>query len=108
MIRILELLKRCEQPGIKLRFWPFAGLDIFDSEYEGAHIAIEPYPSSFRPEGIEQTDANDALYTALALQETDLQGQAASLFDLSGLQSPETTRVRFEGWIVGHLAGNQR
>jgi hypothetical protein len=108
MIRIRELLQRCRLLGIRLRCWPFDGLDILDSEYDGAHVVVEPYPSAFRPEGIKQTDENDALYTALAVQEADLKGRAATLFDLRGLQSGEADRVQFEGWIVGHVPGNQQ
>ena len=56
---------------------------------------------------IRATDANDALYTARAIQEADLKGQASSFFDLSGLRSCDIPIVRFEGWIVGHRLGSQ-
>jgi hypothetical protein len=107
MARIRELMQRAEQEGIKLRFWPFDGLNISDPEYDGAHVAVEPYPSALRPVGIQQTDANDALYTARAIQEADLKGQASSFFDVSGLRSCDIPIVRFEGWIVGHRLGSQ-
>jgi hypothetical protein len=106
MLRIRELIERCEQERIQLRFWPFDGLDIFDPEYERAHVAVEPYPSALRPKGVKQTDANDALYTALAVQEADLKGQAGRLFDLSRLRPSDVSVVRLEGWIVGHLVGS--
>jgi len=97
MVRILELLSSCEQLGVKLRFWPFDGLDIRGSEYDFAHVAIEPYPSAFRPTDIEQTDANDALYTAKAVQEADLDGRVSDLFDLNRIGPSESAKVRFEG-----------
>ena len=108
MIRIREVVERCAKERIQLRFWPFDGLDISDPEYDRAHVAVEPYPSAFRPEGIEQTDENDALQTALAIQAADLKGQAGHFFDLNRLRSCDASTVRFEGWIVGHLAGTQR
>jgi hypothetical protein len=108
MVRIRELINRCKTERIELRFWPFDGLDISGSEYEGAHVFVEPYPSALRPEGVEQTDANDALHTALAIQEADWKGEAASLFDLSRLESNDIPTVLFEGWIVGNIVGARR
>jgi hypothetical protein len=108
MVRIRALINRCHEERIKLRFWPFDGLDISDPEYEGAHVAVEIFPTALRPEAVEQTDANDALYTAAVIREADLSGQAGKLFDLNGLPPCDASRVRFEGWIVGQIPGTHR
>jgi hypothetical protein len=105
MVRVRELIQRCEAESINLKFWPFDGLDISASEYDRAHVLVEPYPSALRPKDVRQTDANDALHTALAIQEADLNGQALDWFDLSGLLASDAPIVRFEGWILGNLPG---
>jgi hypothetical protein len=103
MARLLELMQRCELEGIKLRFWPFDGLDICGPEYNDAHVVVEPFPSSLRPEDVTQTDANDAWHTARAIQLADLTGKGEDLFQLTGLSESDMAAVRFEGWIVGNL-----
>jgi hypothetical protein len=103
MQRLLELDAACQEEGIKLRFWPFDGLDVMAAEYEEAHVAVEPNPTALRPRDVQQSDANDALHSALSVQEADMSGQGLQLFDLTGLGSAGAARVRFEGWILGGL-----
>jgi hypothetical protein len=102
MAKLRELMQFCEGASIKLRFWPFDGLDITAEEYRGAHVGVEPYPSAMRPAGVEQTDENDALHSALYVQAADRAGELGRLFDLTGLQPADQERVRFEGWILGN------
>src|SRR5687768_784982 len=97
-----ELMHSSEEYGIKLRVWPFDGVNIADSEYASAHVLVEPYPSALRHSNVPQTDADDALYTVKAIQAHDLRGQLQQLLDLSTLSTREVQIVRFEGWIAGN------
>jgi hypothetical protein len=102
MRSLRELMHRSAEHEIKLRFWPFDGLNIADLEYASAHVVVEPYPTAFRPSNVPQTDADDALYTAKAIQTADVKGQLQKLLDLSSLSERDIEIVRFEGWIVGN------
>lgn len=99
--RLLEVMTKAESVGLRLRCWPFDGLDILDPAYEGAHVLVEVYPSALRPPHIRQTDENDALCSVVAVQQEDLRGTLPRRFDLSGLSAQERDVVRFEGWILG-------
>lgn len=108
MGKLRDLMLACEQTGVKLRFWPFDGLDILGPEYTHAHVCVEPYPSALRPAGVPQSDENDALHSAHAVQFADAGGRLWELLDLRALADPDKKTAAFEGWILGSRPNTQR
>jgi len=107
MRKLREVMTACKQVDVRLRFWPFDGLDLSGPEYADAHVALEPYPSALRPPDVPQTDANDALHSARTVQHEDLNGNLGDLCDLSRLSLSQIDTVKFEGWIFGNLPETQ-
>ena len=82
-------------------WWPFEGLDIMDSAFDGKHVGVEIYPSALRPESVPQTDDNDAFHSCLYVQHADqLENNLVDLLDLSEQIKHENQLLK-EGWIVG-------
>ncbi|NLD50349.1 MAG: hypothetical protein GX660_24685 [Clostridiaceae bacterium] len=102
LIKLRELLNVCKTEGIPVKCWPFDGLDIRSSSYEGSHVLIEPYPAAIRSTGVPYTDANDAIACVQLIQRFDRAGKFADLLDLSCLSDTYKDIVLLEGWIVGH------
>jgi hypothetical protein len=102
LVLLYELLDEAQRRGIPVAVWPFDGLDINSSAYEGRHVMFEPYPSSVRDLGVRQTDWNDAEASVLYIQQADQAGELPALLDLHALTEEQRARVLFEGWIIGH------
>ncbi len=101
--KILELIEICDQKCIPLRCWPFDGTDITSADYEGHHVLIEPYPSAAGAYRKTRSDVDDAIAAALMISQSDLSGTLPKMLDLSSLSDDENRRIKFEGWIAGHL-----
>lgn len=102
LVKLHQLLKLCKTEGIPVRCWPFDGLDISSSSYEGSHVLLEPYPSAVRSSNVSQTDANDAIASVQFLQQADQAGELTNILNLSCLSDTQRKMVLVEGWIVGH------
>ncbi|MEI6236275.1 MAG: UvrD-helicase domain-containing protein [Planctomycetota bacterium] len=96
LANLIEGLKRCET---NVTFWPFDGLQVDASEYSNNHVGVEIYPSLVRPDDVEQTDENDALYSAIWFKDQDAKGLLSQVLNLSRLASDES-RIRKEGWVA--------
>jgi len=103
LIKIMELIEICDAEVIPLKCWPFDGLDITSSDYEGCHVLIEPYPSAAGLRSRPRSDAEDAMAATRMISEADRNGTLIRLLDLTPLSGRDREIVRFEGWIVGHL-----
>jgi hypothetical protein len=101
LILLHELLVETCRRGLPVAVWPFDGLDIHSSAYEGRHVMFEPYPSSIRDPHVKQTDWNDAEASVLFIQEADCAGKLPAMLDLHELTDEQQARVLFEGWIIG-------
>lgn len=102
LIKLHELLEKCQTEGIPVKCWPFDGLDISSSSYAGYHVLLEPYPAAVRPPGVSYTDENDAIESVKIMQRYDQAGKLVELLDLSCLSDTHKEIVLVEGWIVGY------
>lgn len=102
LIKIRELLKKCQTNGIPVKCWPFDGLDISSSSYADCHVLLELYPAAIRPAGVEYTDENDAIESVKIMQRYDQAGKLSDLLDLSCLLDAHKDIVLVEGWIAGY------
>ncbi len=100
--QIDRLLQRCRSDSIRVAVWPFDGLSLDRASYEGAHVMIEPYPTSLRHAGVTQSDAADALACADEVRRTDQSGQLSRLLDLTSLSASDGELAQIEGWIASH------
>lgn len=101
LVKLRELLLKCQSEDISVKCWPFDGLDINSASYAGSHVLVEPYPTALRPPDVLQTDANDAIESAKFIQQSDQAGELLYLLNLSSLSSSHKNIVLKEGWIVG-------
>lgn len=85
MKKMRQMMLACKRAGVRLRVWPFDGLNLRGDEYNDCHLAIELYPTAIRPADVSQTDSNDALHSAEFIQEMDLEGRLLHLLDLNDL-----------------------
>ena len=95
---LLALLEACEREQVPVSVWPFDGLSL--DELAG-HVAVEPYPSLYRDEGVVQTDENDAVACVTWMQRHDRDGSLARRLELRAVPSAQRARVQLEGWIAG-------
>lgn len=102
LLQVERLLRRCEADGIRVAVWPFDGLSLDLSTYEGAHVMIEPYPTAVRGPGVAQSDAADALACADEVRSADHSGHLSRLLDLTSLTSSDAELAQIEGWIASH------
>lgn len=113
LIAIRDMLDRAAKAGIRVQCWPFDGLDITSSAYDGAHVLVEPYPSAFpRAPDVTQPHCEDALASVKWMQQEDRNGRLTRALDLRDLPEDQKPVVFFEGWIVSprpqrpRLSGN--
>jgi hypothetical protein len=97
---LLDLLDRCREAHVEVAAWPFDGVKLSDSVYQGRHVLIELYPSAIRPADVPQSDRADAVASVNYWQALDQAGTLTMSADLSGLSEEDQRRVRFEGWIL--------
>jgi len=103
LVKIMELIEMCDHEGIPLKCWPYDGIDITSTDYEGCHVLIEPYPSAAGVRNQPRSDAEDAIAATRMISEADRNGTLTRLLDLTPLSARDQQIVKFEGWIVGHL-----
>lgn len=110
LAQISRLLRDAEASGIQLRCWPHDGLNIAAAAYAGSHVLVEVYPSMHRPATAARTDANDALWSALALDAIVRSGRLEEfgLFrcddgggGTASVPLALANQIRLEGWIFG-------
>lgn len=104
LVALQRLLATCVREKIPVAVWPFDGLSIRDAAYSNTHVLLEPYPTAVRDAHVPQTDSSDALASAAHLQAADLSCVLEGALDLTALDSTQRSVVRFEGWILAHLA----
>gem|GEM_PF-942363 len=103
LIKLRELLNKCQAEGISVKCWPFDGLDIRSYSYVGCHVLLEPYPAAVRSPDVLYTDANDAIACVKLIQSHDRRGKLSDLLDLSCLSDTQKDMVLVEGWIAGYF-----
>ncbi len=100
MLELSALVEQFDRAGVDVGFWPFDGRSIDDPAYAGKHVGVEIYPTLLRPRGIEQTDSNDALYSALYCRELDGNGEIHLAMTIPDADLEARSCLR-EGWILG-------
>jgi len=101
-LELVRLMDRCAEDGIRLRFWPFDGLDLSEPAYSHAHVFVEPYPAAVRRSDEAADDETDARAAARFVQSADVEDRLASVLEGPELTLEQERIVRFEGWIAGY------